>query len=87
MILGPEGPLWFILIRQGDPSAYLPSLKTGYDTPESALRAWQDYANLNWPNVIGHTRRGRKSEIKLERYPPSYVPACSASSFCDLDEP
>lgn len=52
MILGSEGPLWFLLLRLGDPSACLPSLKTGYATPESALRAWQNYANLNWPNRV-----------------------------------
>jgi len=51
MTLGSEGPLWFILLRLGDPSSYLRSLKSGYATPESALQAWQEYADLNWPNA------------------------------------
>jgi hypothetical protein len=51
MILGSEGPLWYILLRPGDPVAYLRALKTGYATPEAALQAWQEYADLNWPNT------------------------------------
>ena len=33
------------------------------------------------PERIGHARRGGKPEFKLERYPPSYEPACSADVF------
>jgi hypothetical protein len=49
--LGQEGPRWFILLRLSDPSAYLDDLKQGYMTPESALSAWQKYADRRWPRA------------------------------------
>jgi hypothetical protein len=33
----------------------------------------------SWAERVGHTRRGGKLEIKVDRCPPSYELACSAT--------
>jgi hypothetical protein len=63
MILGVEGPQWFILLRLGDPAAFLASLKEGYATPEDALQAWREYADRIWPNAeVSHGCRERQPD-------------------------